>query len=287
MDKKEYDLVAELQAKEAAFAVKKIKVMTDVEGILKTGENKVQGYTYAAEAEVVKHIRKAFITNNLSYAVECGRPEISHVIPTRSGEMKHFIVPLVCSLTDAETGLTKSYPWYGGAADTGDKALYKAYTSGSKYFLMKTFLLPTGDDVEAFADVDQPPKNEPVKPQAKTVAKPVDKTVDKAVEKPNVKAAASALRKDLRELGPAEENIPLPAKRPEPSPESIEILRNVFTAFLINKQEELIAGFDWDFEMLKDAVFAKYSKWPTNPNSVKKIVADISPVDIMKDVSQI
>jgi hypothetical protein len=32
--------------------------------------------------------------------------------------------------------------------DQGDKALYKAYTSGVKYFLLKNFLLPTDDDVE-------------------------------------------------------------------------------------------------------------------------------------------
>ena len=42
-------------------------------------------------------------------------------------------------------------------ADTGDKALYKAYTSGVKYFLLKTFLLPTDDDVEQGPASDYPP----------------------------------------------------------------------------------------------------------------------------------
>ena len=258
MEKKEFDLVEELQKKEAAFAVKKIKVMMDVEGILKTGQNTTQNYSYAQESEVVKCIRKAFISNNLSYSVECGKPEISHAIPTRSGEMKHFLVPLVCSLTDSETGLTKSYPWFGGAADGGDKALYKAYTSGSKYFLMKTFLLPTGDDVEAFTDVDQPPKNETVKPQPKA------KTVDKA-EKPKDKPKAEIT---------------------EPPPESLKILQNVFTAFLINRKKDLLPGKDWDFDMLKTAVWEKYGRWPQNVKSGEKIISEIDPVDIMKDASQ-
>ena len=247
--KKEIDIVAEVASKESAFATKKNKVVSAVHGIIKTGENKTQAYNYAEEAEVVKCLRKALVDNNLSYSVECGRPEISHVIPTRSGEMKHFIIPMVCSLTDTETGLTKSYPWYGGAADSGDKALYKAFTSGGKYFLLKTFLIPTGMDVESFITVDQP---------ANTVVKP------KATTEPKKEKAAEI---------------------PEITPESLEILRNAFTAYLINRKKELLPKFDYDFDMFKSAVMAKYHKWPTNPDSVKAIVAAIDPIDVMKDVS--
>ena len=43
-----------------------------------------------------------------------------------------------------------------GAGDDGaDKGLYKAYTGAVKYFLMKTFLIPTGDDPEADTKADE------------------------------------------------------------------------------------------------------------------------------------
>ncbi len=52
------------------------------------------------------------------------------------------------AIIDAETGTTIERPWIGTGQDKGDKGADKAYTGAVKYFLMKTFMIPTGDDPE-------------------------------------------------------------------------------------------------------------------------------------------
>lgn len=154
----------------AAFAKKLNKVIAGVDGIAKTGKNEKQNYHYAEEAEVVKHVRKALVDAGLSFEVEVEHREWTHEITARSGSVHRLCeVLLICELTDTDTGYTRTYRWLGDGLDPGDKAIYKAYTSGVKYFLMKNFLLPTGDDVEAAPDV------EPAKTEAKTNTKPQDK----------------------------------------------------------------------------------------------------------------
>ena len=45
--------------------------------------------------------------------------------------------------------------WAGSGDDPADKGLYSAYTGAVKYFLMKAFLIPTGDDPEADEGTDK------------------------------------------------------------------------------------------------------------------------------------
>lgn len=151
----------------AKLAAKKNKVIESVAGIVKTGKNESQRYKYAEETEVVREVRKALVSAGLSFSVSAKDLVKTHDIATRSGSMAHFAISLLCTFTDTETGYAESCEWLGAAADSGDKALYKAFTSGCKYFLMKTFLLPTGDDVEAFSDVDEKPDRPKQKPDVK------------------------------------------------------------------------------------------------------------------------
>jgi hypothetical protein len=52
------------------------------------------------------------------------------------------------SLLDGESGERLDFPWVGAGTDKGDKGIYKALTGGAKYFLLKMFLIATGDDPE-------------------------------------------------------------------------------------------------------------------------------------------
>lgn len=141
MDEKERFLICGL-------AQKKNKVVKAVEAIAKTGKNVLQNYKYAEESEVIKHIREALIDAGLAFSVKAHLPIITHQIPTKNGSVPQFVVPLECVLTDVETGYSETCEWYGAAFDSGDKAISKAYTAGIKYFFMKTFMLPTFDDIE-------------------------------------------------------------------------------------------------------------------------------------------
>jgi len=52
------------------------------------------------------------------------------------------------TLIDGDSGQSKTVMWDGEAQDGQDKGLYKAYTSGIKYWALKTFLLSADADVE-------------------------------------------------------------------------------------------------------------------------------------------
>ena len=49
---------------------------------------------------------------------------------------------------DGDTGESYIAEGVGQGADSGDKGVYKAITGMMKYILLKTFLVPTGDDPE-------------------------------------------------------------------------------------------------------------------------------------------
>ncbi|MHC4258203.1 MAG: ERF family protein [Planctomycetota bacterium] len=128
----------------AKLARKKNKVVKLVQGIRKTGYNDYDEYAFVEEAEVVRVLRSALTEAGLSLSVSASEILRSDAIATGT----NYTLKMTFTLTDTETGYAEVIPWLAMGADAGDKALYKAYTSGVKYFLLKTFLLPTDDDVE-------------------------------------------------------------------------------------------------------------------------------------------
>ena len=132
----------------AKMARKKNKVIKLVRSITKTGYNEDYDYNYVEEAEVVRVIRSALVKVGLSFSVSTSEILPPNTIKTELGEFYNYTIKMTFTLVDTETGYFESFPWLGMGSDQGDKALYKAYTSGVKYFLLKNFLLPTDDDVE-------------------------------------------------------------------------------------------------------------------------------------------
>ena len=86
--------------------------------------------------------------------VESSRMELYQ---TQSGAMMWMShVVMAFQFMDGETGEVSPIATFpGDGADTGDKGIYKAMTGAEKYFLMKTFLVSTGDDPEADEKVDK------------------------------------------------------------------------------------------------------------------------------------
>lgn len=132
----------------AKMGRKKNKVIKLVGSIAKTGYNEYYDYNYVEEAEVVRVIRSALVKVGLSFSVSTSEILPPNTINTELGEFYNYTIKMTFTLVDTETGYFESCPWLGMGSDQGDKALYKAYTSGVKYFLLKNFLLPTDDDVE-------------------------------------------------------------------------------------------------------------------------------------------
>lgn len=128
----------------AKLARKKNRVIKRVQGIRKTGYNEFDQYAFVEEAEVVRILRKALTGAGLSLTIAASGITRSDTVTNGI----NYTLQMVFTLTDTETGFSEQIPWLAMGADPSDKAIYKAYTSGIKYFLLKTFLLPTEDDVE-------------------------------------------------------------------------------------------------------------------------------------------
>lgn len=106
----------------------------------KSGRNQFHKYDYATESDIVDAIRTAMGEHNLAIIPSVERVE--GINPDITRLHMQFIV--ACG----DTGAYAVMSWVGDGQDKADKGVYKAYTGAEKYFLMKLFLVATGDDPE-------------------------------------------------------------------------------------------------------------------------------------------
>ena len=137
---------------------KMAQVMGLVSRIPKSGYNDHFKYAYATSEDVADTVRDALAEVGLAFFVN-----ITNVVQ----ENKKTIVSMEFTFADGETGETHISAWQGEALDSQDKGISKAITAATKYFLLKTFLISTGDEVDPDANGKVDP--EPVK--AKKAAK--------------------------------------------------------------------------------------------------------------------
>lgn len=126
--------------------VKKLaEVMAAISSIPKRGENKFHGYKYATEADIVEAIRGELSKRHIILV-----PGIVKRSRVKVGDKGSVLTHLDMTFTfmDGESGEELTRPWLGAGTDKEDKGAYKAMTGGEKYFLLKTFMIPTGDDPE-------------------------------------------------------------------------------------------------------------------------------------------
>lgn len=123
-------------------------VAAAVSRIPKNGENTFHRYKYATESDITDGLRDLLNTNGLAFlppsVISWERDEIADnpKIGPRTRVQVQF------ALGCADTGETYTTVLWGEANDNADKGFYKAYTGAVKYYLMKTFLIATGDDPE-------------------------------------------------------------------------------------------------------------------------------------------
>lgn len=124
-----------------SLASKLVKVMSKSSNVKKTGRNDFQKYDYATEADILREVRQSLIEENVFIFSSI---EGSH----KEGDLT--TVKVKNTFVDGDTGETFSVFSLGqGMSKNDDKGSNKAITAASKYFLLKNFLLPTGEDSEA------------------------------------------------------------------------------------------------------------------------------------------
>lgn len=127
--------------------VKKLcAIMLEAEGVLKSGRNEHFKYDYVQESDVVTLFRPLLAKHGVF---------VFHSVEEehREGTLTRITVRYTFSCYD--TGESFSVLGKGYGVDNQDKGIYKALTGCHKYFLLKNFNLPTGDDPEKDATSTQ------------------------------------------------------------------------------------------------------------------------------------
>lgn len=134
-----------MSEKPRSLAKKMAEVMAAVNRIPKRGRNEFHKYDYATEADIVEAIRGELAQRHVILL-----PAITGKTRTPVGEKGSVLTELDMAFTflDGDSGEELTRAWLGAGTDKEDKGAYKAMTGGEKYFLLKTFLIPTGDDPE-------------------------------------------------------------------------------------------------------------------------------------------
>ena len=114
--------------------------MSEVKYVQKSGYNAFHKYAYATEADVLDKVRESLTKHNVFIF-----QSVEGI--TKEGELTTAQVKY--TFVDGDTGDSMSVMSAGSGADKSDKGVYKAITGASKYFLLKNFMVATGDDPEA------------------------------------------------------------------------------------------------------------------------------------------
>ena len=161
-------------AEEARSLIRKLsEVMAAVDRIPKGGHNATFNYDFVRESDVTDAIRSELASRHVMvvpYLETTGTREMK----THSGSMTITLATYRFTFHDGESGETIEARTQGEGMDGQDKGSTKALTAALKYILLKTFLIPTGDDpdaAEATATAAAPARTRPA--AAPTHARPV------------------------------------------------------------------------------------------------------------------
>ena len=130
------------------LATKMARVLAEVTRVPKKGRNDFHGYDYVMEADLVDHIRDKLAEQGVAIFPSVREHKVEEMEDARKRSVYLTTVELDVTLIDGESGDVMTTTWIGQGLDNGDKGYYKAYTGAIKYFLLKTFLISTGDDPE-------------------------------------------------------------------------------------------------------------------------------------------
>jgi len=138
---------------------KLLDIMAEADRIEKDGHNVHFNYDFVSESHTVEVLRNLFVKHGIEPlpSVLFAWQE-SREMQTKDGMRTdlHSYVFMQYRFVDVETGEETTTQWIGEGVDSQDKGFYKAMTGAQKYCLLKTLMVPTGDDPEKDSGKVQP-----------------------------------------------------------------------------------------------------------------------------------
>lgn len=132
-------------AKALAGLFKKMSlVLGQLKRLEKSRTNTNYNFRYTPIDDVKEAVRKAFADVELSFLSVMAAHRVK---PAAKGVVAE--VDMLFIICDTETGATITTPWTGRANDSnGDYAIPKAIAFAIKYYLLTTFLMSTGEELD-------------------------------------------------------------------------------------------------------------------------------------------
>ena len=165
---------------QAALFAKLAAVMGQLERLPKSGHNSHFNYDFVTDGDVSDAVRAALAAEGVAFFASMKGTHL---------DGKKTTAYFTYTFADGQTGATWSCDWVGEAIDSQDKGIAKAATSALKYFLLKTFVLSSGDPADDIDSDNASPKpaangkpgNDPMTQFWATVKElGIDKTVAKS-----------------------------------------------------------------------------------------------------------
>lgn len=153
-----------------SLAYRKAQVMAGVKRVAKSGYNKHHGYPFATDGDVSDCIRSLLAEHGIGFSID-----LEEIVSWEAhGKQNRMLVRWTMRFENADNPQEVSeHQWFSESLDSQDKGIAKAATAAVKYFLLKTFLVSTGDEVvdtdsQAGDDASAPPRGSAEKPPPKT-----------------------------------------------------------------------------------------------------------------------
>lgn len=160
--------VSEMETR-ATFFSKMSRITGKVLNLKKDATNEFHKYDYVSAGNVLQALAPLMAEENIALISETLEVTVDDKV-----YMPKYRFTFVCG----DTGFMFPCVWFGETVHTSnkgardDKALNKAATISQKYFLLKTFLIATGDDPDGDrGDAGRKPQKKQRKPKAKPKAK--------------------------------------------------------------------------------------------------------------------
>lgn len=171
------------------------RIMGGLQRIPENGTNSYFKYSFVSADDVYDTVRMALAAEGIAFfASMIGWKQDA------SGKSIKTICDFEFTFVDADTGESRTMLWSGEANDEQDKGLSKAATSAEKYFLLKTFMISTGDK----EDADSGPKPQRQQPQQQQSQNAQQATQPVAVPNPMADAFRTLNAASIYDMYPLE-----------------------------------------------------------------------------------
>lgn len=128
------------------------RVMGAVRRLPKDGTNTFDKYQYISADNAFENIGRAMAEVNLVALPSVLELTTTEGTTKQGGVQLRTLIHGSITLADGDSGETWTSDWWGEGVDRGDKSVNKAMTAMMKYYLLRLFMVGSGED----ADADSP-----------------------------------------------------------------------------------------------------------------------------------